>query len=146
MRIKESVDQMHPLISDHYDVKKFRLKDTTYVTMLVDGFTFRYLLRSKRLERMVLDYGNNECLYLKQDVDRWLFEQKAVSFIHMTSWELFNFIEQNIPTMIYLHCKSCKDIPDEKDCLFQISNKDINIWRVTMTEAAYLAQGFSINE
>lgn len=133
---------MKALVDHIHNVQEFRLKDTRYVSGIIDVISFQRLLNSRRIERMTIDYGNNENLYLVQNVDRWSFEQESVSFIHMTPLELFDFICREIPMIIYLYCKPYRDLPDEKDRVIQISFEDNMMWRITMTQTAYHAQGY----
>lgn len=125
-------------------VTEFRLMKDRYVTFLINGKQFLKFLKSHRIEKITLDYGNSYYLHLQREVDRWHFESKIISFIYLTGFELFKYLHKEIPVMINGYCKPYSDLMNEKDRQIQISHEDEDEWRVTLTRHAFLSQGYKL--
>jgi hypothetical protein len=135
---------MKPFFTNIHSVREFRLIKDRYVTFIIDQKEFRRFLKSHRIEKLTLDYGNSSYMYLHREVDRWHFENGIVSFVYMTEIELFEYLNRETPSMINGYIKPFRELDEEKDQLIQISYEGEGEWRVTTTRHSYLAQGYQL--
>lgn len=134
---------MKELISELQNAKQCLYFGKDIIYGEISTREFKKFLKSRRIEKMTLDYGDGDEIYLSKQLEQWFFENHSVSFIRMSNTELYDFIEHDVPKQIICYSKYCKELPNERDRTFTISrSKPDEVWNVSMTPLAYKVQGY----